>query len=137
MDFIKKAYLRAEIDKLYSDFIYLQQCAITENKIYSLNFNEKLSNYSYNGHVHRFSSGIEFGVLSGVLGPPSKPNKLMERGITFKGSKILFHPTGAVQPGMVSLVNRSIKNMFSISISASNISSIKKYSYENVWVELK
>ena len=137
MDFIRRAYARAEIDKLYSDFIYLQQCSVSENKIQTLSFDEKHNEYSYNGHSHSLPRGIVFGVLPGVLGPPSKPSKPIEKGITFKDLKVMFYPTGIVRPGMVSIVDYFAGVMFSLSSSASSISSIKKYAYQHGWIELK
>ena len=134
--FVRDSIVRAELDKIHSTFCYLQQMAMTDNQIYELNFDDEKNCYSYQDKCCFLHSQVKFGVLKNVLGPPSDPKELLESGISFTDLRTIFYPTGIIKPGIVCLVDLSETIMYCVSNSVSQVSFIRKYSYQNGWALL-
>lgn len=118
-----------DMQVLYNSVMYLHQRAKSNFKLKSLEFDQKNRSFKYNNQSHTLSSGVEFGSIPDIKGPPSSPKKQIDNPITFEGNKILFYPDGAISAGTVYLVDKKKHQIFALSISVSYISFIRKYKY--------
>ncbi|MBT3455684.1 type II secretion system protein [bacterium] len=136
LGFIKSAMVRAEMDKLYSTFLYAQQLSIVENKQKTLTFDTQKNVYHFEGKTYPLPHKITFGVLPRVLGSPSNPNKVLKRGVSYAHKSVEFYPSGIVKPGMACLVDLSENYMCCISSSVAQVSYIRRYEYKGSWRQI-
>jgi len=131
--FLRKALVRAEIEKLHTICCYLKQVAQVSNKQYVLNFNVDQGCYSYNNTVETLPKQLVFGVAPGVLGPPSAPHKPIARGVTFPNGQIVFYPSGIIHAGTVYISDNDYTYTYALSCAVSHFSYIRKYFYDHDW----
>ena len=134
LDFFRRAVIKTELNKLYSVCMYLQRSAVVDNKKYELVFDENIHSYCHEKSRYFLPKQVRFGVLSGVLGPPSNPHNVMNRAITFKNKTIEFYPSGVIKSGTVSLIDSKGKFMYTLSNAVSQVSLLRKYMFEDRWV---
>lgn len=128
---IKHQSVAADAYTLRAACWYLQLHARTTQREQSLVFDEAGLRYiSSTGDVHRLAHGVLFGVLPGVLGPPADPRALLTRAITFMNNKIIFYPTGAVQPGSVYLVDKNQQVLYAVTVAVAGASYFRIYKYD-------
>lgn len=146
-NFVNKFILQNEVDKLFVIFSYLQEKAMALNKQQELYFDLSNNTYSYiatNNFLKKYKLPeiVEFGILSRVLGPPSRPNKIIKNPITFEKLDnnlhvIKFYPNGIISSGSVFFVDKNKKYLFSLNCPVSPFSCIRKYEYKNKkWILL-
>ncbi len=139
--FISNASLRRELDVLYSTSAYLQHKAIATNRNQDLIFDKDNNSYIYNGrsgkaHKHALSKNVIFGFLPESKGPPSKPERAIQKAITFSENSpgkyvITFFPDATTTSGTVYLTNVQKTHMVAFTCPIAPISFIRKYRYEN------
>lgn len=133
ISFIHRGTVRAEMEKLYAACMYLQQCALSSNKEYTLEFDEKRRTYWFDGRQEVFESSVCFGAPSHVKGPPSEPRTLIKNAITFPGQRIIFYPDGVISSGTVYLTDNNKTTLYALSSAVAQISHLRKYSYTDSW----
>ncbi len=131
--FLHNMVLRSEVEKLYTICRYLQQKAMTCNKEFTLIFDPEHKIYTYDNAHEQLPAHIDFGFFPGAHGPPSAPTKLLHTAVTFPGKRIVFYPSGIIQPGTVYLVDKNKEYMYALSCPVSVISYIRKYTYNGSW----
>jgi competence protein ComGC len=145
--FVNKFVLQNEVDKLYVTLSYLQKKAMALNKQQELYFDLINNVYSYTSINNSFKKYklpqvVEFGILPGVLGPPSKPHKVIKNPITFEKLDnnlhvIKFYPDGIISSGSVFFVDKDKRFLLSLSCPLSPYSCVRKYEYKDKkWVLL-
>lgn len=131
--FLRKALVRAQIEKLHTVCCYLKQLAQVSNKQYVLRFDVDQRSYSYDNMVEILPRHLVFGVAPGILGPPSAPYKLIARGVTFPNNQIIFYPSGIVHAGTVYISDNDYTYTYALSCAVSHFSYIRKYFYVHDW----
>lgn len=134
---MRRFLLRAEIEKIYALFHYLQQRALTTHQDQTLVFDIPNS-YCVNNQQEKLSNGIRFGFLPGVAGPPSKPSKQISSPITFKNNRAVFYADGTIAAGTVYLIDHEHKQLYALTSPISQISYLRTYHYQkNSWIPLQ
>ena len=144
---LKKRALIHDLEYLSMVCSYLQQKAIASHKTLYLTFNQTNQCYVYQGLKNKIttiplSSGILFGFIEGVKGPPGDPTKAITSSITFESEKqeiyhITFFYDGKISPGTVYLVDTKKKFMGALTCTLSQVSYIRKYLYNKIqWTVL-
>ena len=144
--FFDRFLLRAETEKLYTTIVFLQQRSIASGQEQRLILNTTENSYSYNVHsktitTHFLNKEIVFGFLEGANGPPAEPKKLIRESVTFtkaednsKNCMVVFREEGKISSGTIYLRNKRKNYMMAITCPISQVSWVRKYSYDNRWV---
>jgi prepilin-type N-terminal cleavage/methylation domain-containing protein len=131
--FLTRMVVRAELEHLYSVSYYLQRRALMLHKPQTLTFDVHTNSYQANGKKYRLASQVRFGTANGVKGPPSSPDVLIKKPITFINDNITFHPDGVIQAGAVYLTDSGKHCTYALSCSVSSVSYLRKYQYTDAW----
>ena len=87
-----KFILQNEVDKIFTTFSYLQQKAIATNTPQELFFYLNKNSYSFleknSNKLYVLPSKVSFGVFQNILGPPSRPKKIIKNR-NKRGARIL------------------------------------------------
>lgn len=134
--FLNRTLVRTEIEKLYMTCRYLQQKARATNASQTLTFDTDRNSYRYGDHEERLHPSVTFGVLPGTKGPPSHPQRVLNKSITFGKKQIQFHPDGIIKPGTVYLIDTTRTFFYALSSPISQISYLRKYAYSGKWQRL-
>ena len=124
-------YIAAEAEALRSTLWYLQQQARAQNKQITLTFNETESLYTTDIETHKLSRQVKFGIMPGILGPPSDPKKPVKKAITFPDKKIVVHPHGTIKAGTAYLIDERQNLLYAITVPIAGVSYIRLYQYRN------
>ncbi len=89
------AVVQNDLDRLYSVLNFMQRKALLEGKPSTVVFDLKKNTYTAD-KVYTLSSGVIFGLLDNVLGPPSCPVTVIKEPITWPGKRITFYPDGSI-----------------------------------------
>jgi Tfp pilus assembly protein FimT len=130
---IKRLAVRAEIEKMRSLFWYLQQRAVTINKEIILTFDVAKQSYRFDTIIEKFSSGVQFGVLHNLKGPPSDPKTIVHSPVTFDQQKVIFRPDGTISSGTVYLHMPANSTVYALTAPVSDISYLRIYCYDYEW----
>ncbi len=133
VSFLHRGTVRCEVDKLYAACMYLQQCALSSNKEFTLEFDEQHQEYRFDGRVERLDGAVCFGVPNNVKGPPSQPNTIIKSAITFPGRHIIFYPDGVIGSGTVYLTDAKKSTLYALSSAVAQVSHLRKYGYTDSW----
>lgn len=146
LSFMDDYFLYREQDVLCATIAYVQHKAIATNQSQILSFDLNKNSYTYSYPKSKIQTdkllhGVSFGFLSGTKGPPSKPEALVTKAITFdikkEIPKIICLPNGAITSGTIYLLDKKKIKMIAVTIGITEIASIRKYAYEgNRWVML-
>ena len=131
--FLHRIALRSELDSLHTICQSLQQRAMATNTKQQLIFNRVDNSYSFGGNTHQLPHYLQFGVISGVKGPPASPNRLVTNPITFKRDIIVFHPDGIISPGAVYLIDTDNQFLYALSSGIAQVSFLRLYRYRSRW----
>lgn len=127
----------AEIEKLHAFFHYLQQRALTTQQDQILTFDIPNNAYSAHNFHEKLTNGVQFGVLLGAAGPPSKPNKQISTPVSFKNNQAIFYADGTIAAGTVYIVDQGKRYMYALTSPISQISYLRIYRYQNSsWIPL-
>ncbi len=136
--FLKQHTLSSELDKLQIVCQYLQKKALSTGSKEYLNFNMTEHTYFYNNHSQKLASGVYFGIISGINGPPAHPIGPIIAPITFPKQRITFYPNGSISAGTVYLINQDQHSFYALTIPVSQVSFIRKYKLQaGTWLYLK
>lgn len=138
--YLKDFILQNEVEKLASVFYYLQQKSITLNQEQYLKFNLKSNSYFYLGKDNKIQNyflpeDVRFGIIDGVLGPPTKPVDVIKNVISFKQVQdnifeVTFYTDGIISSGIVYFTNKDKKSLMALSCPVSPYSCVRKYKYQ-------
>lgn len=131
--FLNNFLIKSEMHKMRMACLYMQQCAQVSNKEEQLVFNEEKGSYSFDGKTEYLASGIQFGVISGVQGPPAFPHAAIKKPITFTNNCITFYPSGSIQAGAVYCVDKRNNYLYALSCGINHTSHIRLYTYTDSW----
>ena len=131
--FIRQILVRAEIEKLHTICGYLKCVAMVSNTPQTLTFDPEKSSYTYENTHETLPQQLRFGAATGILGPPSAPQKPITHGITFPRNQIIFYPTGIVHAGTVYLSDKEGTYTGALSCAVSHASYVRKYAYTGRW----
>lgn len=134
----KRLLIKAEVERLYSAFVTLQRNAMLEHKEQELVLDSQNSLYIFRSRSISLGKFIKFGAPANIKGPPSNPQKLITKPITFENSKITFYPDGQIDPGICYITDIDNSLTYAISVGVSDYPYIRKYVYKNNgWVILR
>ena len=126
--------VRATLEKLALDFIFLQQSALTTGKKQILTLDLQTNSYAYHKRHEPFIHGVQFGTILGAQGPPSSPKQTIIEPITFEKSLVVFYPDGKMQPGALYVCDEAHYYLYALTVPVSHVSSLYKYRYQkNHW----
>lgn len=125
-----------ELERLYALCMLVHHRAQADGCSYTITIDPKTKTLSTPFFSETLAEGVEFGVLSGVRGPPGIPTDTLKKPITFVGSKIVCDPQGVIQPGTLYLTDSARSCLYALSVAVSQISYIRRYIYTNGWVLL-
>lgn len=131
--FLRKAVVRAEIEKLHSICCYLRQVAQLSNRQCILSFDTLNGSYTYENTHELLPKYVHFGAAPDLLGPPSDPHKKINHGVTFPLNQIIFYPTGIVHAGTVYLSDIDNTCTYALTCAVSQASYLRKYYYNSRW----
>jgi prepilin-type N-terminal cleavage/methylation domain-containing protein len=129
--FLDATITHAELDKLMTACLYMQQLAIATNEEKQLLFDINKHEYRFEKFYEKLSPRVRFGFLSGVKGPPGSPTHIIEKAITFPSARICFYPTGIISSGTVYLVDAKKHCLYALSNAVSHVSFLRLYIYKN------
>lgn len=137
--------VRLELDNLYGHCMRLQQEALLTGRRRELVFDTIHQRYEIDKKTYALSPHVMFADPSHAPRPPSqtKGPQIKESGIdesqagiTFVKNKIIFYPDGIISSGTVYLTDKLKKHLYALSVGISQVSFIRRYSYQNGWVLL-
>lgn len=135
MSFLKKQITTSEIDKFASLCLSLRQCALVTGKDQELRFDVNKGTYSAHGQTHALASGVSFGFLKGMKGPPSKPDRALTQPVTFVDGKIVFFAQGSMSSGAVYFVDAAHTFCYALTSGSAQMPLMKKYEYQQRWIQ--
>jgi len=130
---LRKQIMHAEVEKLAVLFRYFQQRACVTQREQKLVFDERTGSYVCDTYKQTLPFGIQFGCIAHSYGPPSNPQTLIKKGITFKNNTVVFSPDGSISAGTVYLVDAQKKLMYALTSPISHISFLRMYRYDSGW----
>lgn len=125
--------MRLELNKLHAVCQYAQRYAMASNQAQVITFNIPANTYYFQGREEKLSSGMQFGFIPGVKGPPAHPVSVLSKPITFSEGSITFYPDGIMQSGTIYLVNARNTVMYALSNAVSQVSHMRLYTYDGSW----
>lgn len=125
-------YVRTELDLLYQTCLYMQRHALVTRQKQTLILDIESNSYRFNDRSHVFKKGVCFGIMP-VKGPPSAPNKLLDKASTFKNNQIVFYPDGIIDAGSVYLTNDQHTLLYALTVAISPYSYLRTYCYADTW----
>jgi type II secretory pathway pseudopilin PulG len=129
--------LRMEIEKISMFFYFLQQRALMVHADQMLIFDEIKNTYSTKDYQEKLSSGIRFGFLPAVMGPPSKPQYSISKAISFANNTAIFYADGTISSGTIYITDDAHTALYAITVPISAISSIRAYRHNaGSWIPL-
>lgn len=126
-----RLYVANQARNLQATCWALEQQAIAQNKQIELYLNQAANFYVWAEQVVKLAPKVKFGVIDGVLGPPSSPQKEIQRAVTFAENKIIFYPDGRISPGSVYLVDDMNRILYAVTVSVASVSYVRLYRYVN------
>ena len=121
---------RAELNRLQTVITYLRRKAIITQQSATITFHQ--DGYTADRTWH-LSSGVEFGSIPGVKGPPSDPKKPLSSAITFCNNRLELFPDGSVSAGAIYMTDASRSCLYALTSDASAFSGIRCYRYREKW----
>ncbi|MEX0940240.1 MAG: hypothetical protein WDZ41_02690 [Candidatus Babeliales bacterium] len=135
--FMHNYFLRAELNKIYALFFYLQKRAIITQQEHVLKIDVHQNNYTVLNRSEKLPSGIFFGFLFGSAGPPSAPKELISKPVTFSQDCVHFYPDGTMSAGTLYLKDQNNSLMYALTSPVAHISYLRTYAYrKDSWVLL-
>lgn len=129
--YMHRLMVRADIEKLYMTCKYLQQMARTTHSEQQLIFDG--NNYVYHNKVVSLTSNTSFAILPNIMGPPSNPQSVITKPITFKNNRINFYQDGTIDAGSAYLVDSLNKQQYSLTCAIGGSSYIRLYKHAHQW----
>lgn len=129
VSFLRTFLLRAEVEKLHVTCRYLQRSAIIEHKQEIIILDEAHNSYCSSLGTQKLSSGIRFGFLGDLKGPPSSGANNVSKSITFANNQIIFYPNGIIQAGTIYFVDNFCDKSCALTSSIASVSHLRKYYY--------
>lgn len=133
-----KTELLDALQLLQIELICLQQQAIACNATYRIKFLPELNAYqiiqSERIIQHKLPRSTVFGFISGIKGPPSKPETLIKQPIKFENPyplAAIIQPHGRISSGTVYLMHTSGTLMGALTITPHQVAHIRVYLLEN------
>lgn len=112
---------------------YVRQNALATGKDCVVSIDSKTGAYSYAGRCEKFSSGVTFGTIPGVLGPPSNPTRPLVKPVTFKNETITLYADGIVESGTVYITDSDHTVLYAVSSGVGHTSLLRLYKYQGSW----
>lgn len=132
-DVYNRCFVRAEVEKLHSLCLYLQRKARIENSAQYLAFDTSNNSYQSDSIKHKLTNGVIFGFIEDVKGPPSAPLYSISNSVTFKESKIVFHPDGTIGAGTIYLTDRRKSCLYALTSGIAQVSHLRVYKFDKKW----
>ncbi len=134
--YMRHICVRAEIEKLAMICRSLQAQAVMDHAEHSIVFDYTKQQFTHDDIIEMLPKGVSFGIIPGSKGPPATPHKTLEKPITFKENKIIFHPDGIIQPGAVYLIADDRRVMYALSSCVAPYSYVRIYQYNGSWQQI-
>lgn len=87
--------------------------------------------------VYKLESGVRFGFIPGILGPPSKPAAMIDKSIildkpigmsaNISDLCVNFYANGKITSGSIYFIDRQKKRMGALTCSPSRVSYLRRY----------
>jgi len=136
ISFLNRYLVRAEINKMYNVFRFLQKSAMVSGQDKVLEFDIEKRQYRYGKKIFTLPAQVAFDVVPGAKGPPSGPKKEIRSPVTFKGKKATFKKNGIIGSGTVYITDAGKHIMYAISSSVAQVSYLRKYMYSKKWTPI-
>lgn len=136
MSFLKKQIVYSEVEKLATVCLFLRQQALVTQHEQTLLFDQNNHTYASQDCIYRLCSGVRFGFLPKMYGPPSSPKSLIHQAITFHNQKISFYADGTMSSGTIYIVDAAGASCYAVTIPTGQVPFIRKYEYQQGWIQL-
>lgn len=134
MSFLNKQIVASEVEKLATVCLYLRQLALVTQRNQTLMIDQLTNTYRSEECTYALSSGVRFGFLPNTYGPPSNPQSLIVKGVTFSNEKIVFHADGSISSGTLYLVDSLATYFYALTTPSGQAPCIRQYEYQQRWV---
>lgn len=125
--------VRADIEKLYTTCLYLQQKALSCQEKQTLYFALDKKTYRYENCAERLNTQVLYGFIAGAKGPPSSPHVLITQENSFENNQIVFYPDGVIQAGTLYLTDVNKRVLYALTSGVGQVSFLRKYYYDGSW----
>ena len=85
----------------------------------------------FDGREYTYSDNLVLGVLPGIYGPPSHPQRLVTQPVTYQNSAIICYPEGTIQPGTLYFTDAARTQQYALTTPVSAFSYIRLYDYSH------
>jgi prepilin-type N-terminal cleavage/methylation domain-containing protein len=137
LTYYDRLFVHLEINRLYALLCSCSAKAMLLQKYEYIQFFPNTETYSYQGTTYQLGTGVIFGTLPGVQGPPANPQQIPTSPVTFVGNKISIHPDGKIQPGTIYLTDTGKRWLYAITSPVGHVSYLRRYRYfTDQWVLL-
>lgn len=113
---------------------YLQQKACATQQEQKLVFDERTARYYTDTAEYYLPQGVRFGCAQNTYGPPSSPQHLVYKSITFNNNTIIFSPDGSVTSGTLYLTDSDKKMTYALTVPVSSCALLRLYRLDGTWV---
>lgn len=132
--FLKRQIVHSEIKKLIAECLYQRMCAMATHQELVVQFDPVKSRYGTKERMQSLASGVKFGFLPALLGPPSQPTRPIDKAISFVNNRINFYADGSMSSGTVYFLDRDNSSCYALTIPSGQAPYIRHYEYQNRWV---
>jgi len=137
MRFITRGYVRAELAALYQMCVYAQRCAISSGQSCAVILDIEQNRYWCNDRICTLASGVQFGIISGVKGPPSAPQQPITHASTFRNNRISCSPDGIIDAGTIYLIDADKRFLYALTAGVAPYSYVRMYRFAGTWQRLE
>jgi len=132
--FLKRQMVHSEIQKLIAEFFYHRAYAMATHQDLMLTVDPGRGTYGTQERMLSLASGVQFGFLPQLLGPPSQPTRLIDKAVSFLHNRINFYADGTMSSGTIYLLDSQNRRCYAVTIPAGQAPFIRSYEYQDRWV---
>lgn len=121
--------LDLELHHLKATCQYLQCKARATNTDQILQCNSALHGYQYEGCTVPLVDQVRFGMVPGLLGPPSSAKSPVRKPITFHNEKIIFSGKGGLDSGSIYCIDATGAYQGAVTVGVGEGGYIRVYRY--------
>ena len=123
----------AEVEKVRTVCHYLRGRAVAQGVEQSLTFDPLSHSYHYDGMERPLPKQIRFGLVDGVMGPPTHPTSPIKHAVTFADNRLICYPDGSMSSGAVYFVDRDRHHQYAITTGVGRSMRVHVYHYTGSW----
>lgn len=125
-----KSAIRFELEKLYAAIVYMQRKAIMTGCEQRIVVEPEKRRYIVEHKVKLLASGVTFGFLPNMWGPPAHPVYQIINSVTFKDNTIICYPDGTINAGSIYLTDTRARYFFALTSGILPTIYLRLYGYD-------